>query len=702
MKDKNLNETEIVEETKLDVASEEVKQETTREEAQAETPLEEGKKVGLFGRFWQTIVRWTKRMFFGGANAWFAETKKKENEEKKEDVFAVEKIVSPGKQRIKNFLSKKLAVGATCVLALIFAVMMIGPLFNPYNPEAFEESQKNIEPGMTMMNVPGSMKDEIKSISSVSKFSVGLSESGEVAVWGSTGGLNWSVGDIPDEVKNGQMAFAAAGSDHVIAIGNDGKIYGWGQSNLGQYGPAPEDDPAKRFLYTYMKDSLWEGGVNAEDVKQLVCGMQVSAIVMKDGSVHVWGNHNNGATNLKQFSVLNNVEKMAFTNSLAVALLDDGTIFAGTTEAFKYAYATNRDGTQEKVVLTDYLTEKSLKVVDISGTRGSIALVLDNGELLISGNIFSTENKVPVLAEGEKYVSVAGGMKHYTAITSEGRVLSWGDNQWKQTNVPAGAKDAAVIYTGPFQNYAVNEDGKLLAKWGLSGYLMGTDELGRDIWNRILNGGRLTMTIGAIAVIISSIIGILVGCLSGYFGGWVDMLCMRFAEIVSAIPFMPFALILSLVVQNLGLGEGTRIVLIMVILGLLSWTGLARLVRGQVLAEREKEFVLAAKAMGVPERKIAFKHILPNIISIIIVTMTLDFAGCMLTESSLSYLGFGVQLPRPTWGNMLNKASNSIIIQNYWWQWVFPSVFLMITTICINIIGDALRDVMDPKSSSER
>jgi peptide/nickel transport system permease protein len=126
------------------------------------------------------------------------------------------------------------------------------------------------------------------------------------------------------------------------------------------------------------------------------------------------------------------------------------------------------------------------------------------------------------------------------------------------------------------------------------------------------------------------------------------------------------------------------------------------MVRGQVLAEREKEFVTAAKAMGVKESKIAFKHILPNIISVIIVSMTLDFAGCMLTEASLSYLGFGVQLPRPTWGNMLNGCNSSLVIRYYWWRWLFPAIFLMAATICINIIGDALRDVMDPKSSSER
>ena len=673
----------------------------TEKESVPQTEKKENKVISFF----KTVWRWTKRMFMGGANAFY---KEKENEgesgeEEKIDakIFEIEKIVSPGKQRLNNFLSKKLAVGATVVLALIFAVMMIGPIFNPYVADYEEGSQKNIAPGMNMMSVPGWMDEEIENISSVSKFSVGLSKSGKVAVWGDTKGLSWDLDDVPEGVTKEKILFAAAGSDHAIAIGQSGTVYGWGNSALAQYGSYPQDKPHMQFVYNYMPSVVLNGQLDVSKIKQLVCGMQVSAIVMNDGKVYMWGNNSIGATNMSSMKGLSNVEKVAFTNDAVVALLKDGTFSSKGTEKFKYTYIDN-NGTKERVVLNDYLEQNNLKVVDIACASGSVGLVLDNGAILFTGTIYSTENAVPALPVGEKYVSISGGMKHYTAITSTGRVVSWGDNGWKQTSVPKAAAGAAQIFTGPFQNYAVNEDGEIIAKWGLKGYLMGTDSLGRDIWNRILNGGRLTMTIGAISVIISSIIGIIVGCLSGYFGGWVDMFFMRLAEIVSAIPFMPFALILSMVAQSLGLSEGTRIVLIMVILGLLSWTGLARLVRGQVLAEREKEFVLAAKAMGVPERKIAFKHILPNIISIIIVTMTLDFASCMLTESSLSYLGFGVQLPRPTWGNMLNGASNSIVIQNYWWQWVFPSIFLMITTICINIIGDALRDVMDPKSNSER
>ena len=300
------------------------------------------------------------------------------------------------------------------------------------------------------------MKDEVENISSVSKFSVGLSKSGDVAVWGDMKGLNWNVSEIPDEVENNKMAFAAAGSDHIIAIGENGKVYGWGQNNLAQYGPAPKDNFAMQFLYTYMPDDVLNGELNVSEIKQLVCGMQVSAIVMNDGRVYMWGNHNNGATNMASIKARKDVEKIAFTNDAAVALLKDGTFTAGNTEKFKYTYVTNSSGASERVVLNDYLAENNLKVVDIACARGSVALVLDNGKILITGNIYSTENAVPALNEGEKFVSIAGGMKHYTAITDKGRVLSWGDNYWQQTVVPEKAAGAAKIYTGPFQNYAGN------------------------------------------------------------------------------------------------------------------------------------------------------------------------------------------------------------------------------------------------------
>ena len=228
-------------------------------------------------------------------------------------------------------------------------------------------------------------------------------------------------------------------------------------------------------------------------------------------------------------------------------------------------------------------------------------------------------------------------------------------------------------------------------------HLLGTDGLGRDVLSMLIFGTRTSLLIGVTAAFIAGIIGTLLGGVAGYFGGRLDIFIMRIAEIVGGLPFIPFAMILSAVIGT-RLDPTQRMYLIMVVLGVLSWVPTCRLVRAQILAQREMEYVTAAKAMGIREYTIVFRHILPNVVSLLIVSMTLDFATCMLTESTLSYLGFGIPLPTPTWGNLLNGANNSIVIQQYWWQWVFPAAIFGICTICINLIGDGLRDALDPKA----
>ena len=198
--------------------------------------------------------------------------------------------------------------------------------------------------------------------------------------------------------------------------------------------------------------------------------------------------------------------------------------------------------------------------------------------------------------------------------------------------------------------------------------------------------------------LISLVIGIILGGVAGYFGGWVDMIVMRIAEVIGGLPFNPFAMILSAIIGT-RISVEQRMYLIMVVLGILSWPATCRLIRAQILSQREQEYVTAAQAMGVREKTIVFKHILPNVLSLILVSATLDFATCMLTESTLSYLGFGIAPPTPTWGNMLNGANNSVVIQQYWWRWVFTAAIFGVCTICINLVGDALRDAVDPKSN---
>ncbi|NTW90410.1 MAG: ABC transporter permease, partial [Erysipelotrichaceae bacterium] len=216
----------------------------------------------------------------------------------------------------------------------------------------------------------------------------------------------------------------------------------------------------------------------------------------------------------------------------------------------------------------------------------------------------------------------------------------------------------------------------------------------------LLHVGRVSMTVGAVAVMISTFIGLLIGLISGFYGNWVDNLLMRFAEVISSFPFLPLAITLSSFLQGY-LTQTQKLMMIMIILGVISWPGLARLIRGQILAEREKDFVLAARALGIKSNVIILRHILPNIINIVIVSMTLSYAGSLLTEAGLSFLGFGVVPPSPSWGNMLNGAQQSSVIQLYWWRWILPAVCVLIAALSVNIVGDGLRDAMDPKANEK-
>ncbi len=659
----------------------------------------ENKKASSKKGFFGTIGGWFRRLFFGGSN----DLANQLNPEQAAKANDVEEIVSPGRQIVNNFLEKKLAVGALITLLVMFLVMFIGPMTMPRYYDSYTEvTQKSIPPTMDMLSVPGALKKEgIKMIDSFGSFSVGLSNEGNVFVWGATeiGTTGIDVADIPQEVQDSNIVMVAAGIDHIVALTDAGKVLCWGNNNLGQFVTETEvlerGDTLKSTI-AYMPEILVTSGIDVSRVKKLIAGYQASAILLDDGTLFLWGNKNAYA-NMDVFLAMGNVYDLDFTLNHIVGVNGKrNTVFTGS----RGLYDVVRPNLGEPGVPIKKFIGKR-KIDQIVATNTSMALLLNDGSVCFTGDFTERMEPIPALQEGEKFVQIVGGSYHYTGLTDQGNVYSWGSNQLNQLETPK-LKNVANIYSGSFQSYATDAEGQLLGKWGLKGYVFGTDIRGADIFQRIINGGRMTMTVGAVAVIISSIIGIIIGCVSGYFGGKVDILLMRVAEIFSAIPFLPFAMILSAVMSHMTISENGRIFIIMCILGVLTWPGLARLVRGQVLVARESEYVTAAKAMGVKESTIAFKHILPNVMSVILVTLMLDFGTCMLTESSLSYLGFGVAYPRPTWGNMLNGVNNATIINTYWWQWLFTALFLAVTTICINIVGDALRDVMDPKSSVEK
>lgn len=229
-------------------------------------------------------------------------------------------------------------------------------------------------------------------------------------------------------------------------------------------------------------------------------------------------------------------------------------------------------------------------------------------------------------------------------------------------------------------------------------HLFGTDEKGLDVFTRLMYGGRLSLTLSFMAVFLTSIIGIVLGGIAGFYGGVVDNVIMRICDMLMCLPTLPLMLIIGTVLNANNVPESSYIYILMIILSLFSWTGMARLVRGQILYLREQEYMVAAEAMGYSAARRIFKHLIPNILPQILVTMTMSLGSMILYESTLSYLGLGVKPPYASWGTMIEVISKrSDVLQNFPLVWVPSGICILIAVLAFNFIGDGLRDALDPK-----
>lgn len=593
-------------------------------------------------------------------------------------VLEEEALQTPGKTIMKNYFRQRLGIIGLVVFVLVLSFSFIGSQLKPIDLTYVETNLRNIRPSHNYLNFPAALaKEGVKQISSGISFSIGLSEKGKVYVWGTEPSYileNYStpILKIPQEVQDNEIVRVAAGDRFALALDAQGRLYGWGVNN---------------FKQAEVTEVL-ELRLARKKVADILGGEQYSAVLFEDGELYVWGcTMPNRLDKSVPEEIQGRIKKALASPSNIIMLLDDGTV--ATIGIPSNAIAT----------IPEELRDGSVKIVDIAASYRAVLALDDQGKLHIWGESDHGIQKIPEF-EG-KVVAMDAGKNNMTLLLDSGKVIYWGANHFGQLKMPAGIENKKIvkIYSDMFQNYAIDEDGEISA-WGNKGFIFGTDEQGRDVLTRIIHGGRISLTVGAISVVISVILALIVGLTSGFFGGWVDNALMRLTDIFMSIPFMPIAITLSAIVMG-KVSEMHRIYLIMVILGILGWPGLARLVRAQILVEREKDFVLAARALGVKQRNIIIRHILPNVFNLVIVNITLGYASSLLSEAGLSFLGFGVAPPTPSWGNMLTGAQSTAVIEYYWWRWLIPGLFVFIAALSINLVGDALREAMDPKANEK-
>ena len=228
-------------------------------------------------------------------------------------------------------------------------------------------------------------------------------------------------------------------------------------------------------------------------------------------------------------------------------------------------------------------------------------------------------------------------------------------------------------------------------------HFLGLDSNGMDVMTRLMHGGQVSLLVGFVVIFIEVFIGIIVGGISGYFGGAVDTALMRFVDLFNSIPFYPMVLIFGSVMDTLEVKPMARIFLLMIVLGVLGWTGVARVVRGQILSLREQDFMVATEATGIRTSRRIFKHLVPNVMPILIVQATAGLGGIIIAEATLGFLGLGVKYPLASWGSIINAASEAHVMTNYWFMWIPAGMLILLTVLGFNFVGDGLRDAYDPK-----
>ena len=553
------------------------------------------------------------------------------------------KSLSPGMLVFKRFIRNKLAVVGLVILIFMFSFAFLGPLFSPY-----DQAQVFIGLDSMMKNYASANynTDLLYSIAEGQSFG---------------------------NVERSQFLLAISQSQDVFTVEQDTYIY----RELG------EDTYSILKLETVGQANARFGDVEPLSGVTLPVGIEEAYLSAKD----------TGATSFElagETYAIRQLDKIRDLISLEKPIAIGTTKVYDAYEAKDAAFVNSYDF---KVAAEHAIAETA---EEFSVQDEEFSIEYNENQILISdvnGNPFAEISEI-IVKSIDDTVSLSIDFK--SAMREAIRN--------NQTSVEYTHEDGETIEYGissSFLNYFIKRETEttLIRQYEPPSkeHLLGLDGNGMDNLTRLMYGGRISLMVGFVVVILEMFIGVIIGGVSGYFGGGVDTALMRFVDLFNSIPFYPVVIIFGSVMDTLKVDAIVRIFLLMAILGILGWTSIARVVRGQILSLREQDFMIAAEATGIKTSRRIFRHLVPNVMPLLIVSATGSLGGIIITEATLGFLGLGVRYPLASWGSIINAASDPYIMTNFWYLWIPTGLLILLTVLGFNFVGDGLRDAFDPK-----
>lgn len=557
------------------------------------------------------------------------------------------KVLSPGALVAKRFFRNRLAVVGLSILIFMFVFSFIGGLLSPYGEDEFFYREDQINKEFAVVTENSDFRYMAKDSN---LFGSAVQAQTMLAIQKNSESFSY----------NGtNYALAQEGSD-FYSISSGGKLIGIAYKDV----VSSSDGQALsfEFVYTALKSYAALAQEVEEEAEQETAGVSEAT-----------GATDDAAEPAAPEEVSEPAAKTFTVDGLTYTIDEDGGVLQGEKEvAYISRYIVQ--AIMPDIFLSRDFKEKLIDTIAAGETKFTYtdeSLILD-GEA--DAALESDEAGIGAMDDGlvEEDNTASSATAEYTIERSQNHA-NWIIRQQQSSR--------------QYDSYSFPS-----AK-----HWLGTDKYGMDMLTRLMYGGRVSLMIGFIVIIIETVLGVILGGIAGYFGGWVDNLIMRLVDIFYCIPSMPIILILGAAMDQQRVEPGKRLIYLMLILGILGWAGIARLVRGQILSLREQEFMTATEACGISVKSRIFKHLIPNVIPQLIVNCTMGLGSVIITEATLSFLGLGVKFPFASWGNIINDVNNTHVLTTYWFIWIPAGLLLLLTVLAFNLVGDGLRDAFDPK-----